>query len=174
MPPGHILIPSVNFQIMEKGRPRSISCAEVFSGRSVALFGLPGAFTPACHHIHMPEIAAEYESYRAGGVDLVAVTAMNDVFVMNEWRRALEIPDEIVLLADGNGDFARGLGLAFDGRPLGLGERSKRYAMWVKNASIQQFTVEADPTLADVSSAYALLRVFDNWSSGGIASSTYG
>jgi peroxiredoxin len=151
---------------MEKGKPCSVASKDLFSRKEVALFGLHGAFTPACHHIHLPGIAAEYESYRASGVNLIAVTAMNDVFVMDAWRRSLGISDEIVFLADGSGDFARGLGLIFDGRGLGWGERSKRYAMWIKNGSIQHLEVEADPTLADVSTAYAFLPAFESWSGG--------
>jgi glutaredoxin/glutathione-dependent peroxiredoxin len=166
MSPGLTLISPVTFQKMENGKHRSITSREVFSGKSVALFGVPGAFTPACHHVHLPEIAAEYENYKASGVDFVALTSVNDIFVLDAWRRSLEIPDEILFLADGNGDFAKGLGLIFDGRELGLGTRSKRYAMWVRNGTIQHLSVEPDPTLADVSSAYSLLRVFESWSEG--------
>jgi peroxiredoxin len=174
MSPGLNVIPSVDFQVMERGKPASLSSRSVFAGKSVALFGLPGAFTPAGHHIHLPGIMAESESYKASGIDLVACTAVNDVYVLHAWRQALEIPDEILILADGNGDFARGLGLTFDGRSLGLGERSKRYAMWVNDGVIQHLTVEADPTLADVSTAYSLLQAFDSWSRGEAVTSTYG
>ena len=167
------LFPAVTFQIMKDGQPASISSEEVFSERTVALFGMPGAFTPVCHHIHLPGVIAEYESFKADGVDLVACTSVNDVFVMDAWRRALGIPEGILFLADGNGDFARGLGLTFDGAPLGLGERSKRYAMWVKYGSIQHLAVEPDPTMADVSSAYALLRAFESWSGGEALGSTF-
>jgi len=172
--PGLNVIPSVNFQILERGKPISLPSRSVFAGKSVALFGLPGAFTPACHHIHLPGIIAEYKRYEASGIDLVACTAVNDIFVLDAWRKALGIPDDILILADGNGDFARGLGLAFDGRSLGLGERSKRYAMWVKDGVIQHLTIEADPTLADVSTAYRLLQAFESWSRGEAAASTYG
>ncbi len=166
MSPALNLIPAVTFQIMENGRPVPITSEEVFSERSVALFGVPGAFTPVCHYIHLPGVAADYDSFKSSNVDLVACTSVNDAYVMDAWRRALGVPDGLLFLADVNGDFARGLGLTFDGRPLGLGERSKRYAMWVKNGSIQHLAIEPDPTLADVSSAYMLLNVFDNWSRG--------
>src|SRR5271165_4402256 len=89
MSPRQTLIPSVTFQVMEGDQPRSISSREVFSGRSVALFGVPGAFMPACHHIHIPEIIGEYERNKSDGVDLVALTAVNDVFVLEAWRRSL-------------------------------------------------------------------------------------
>jgi peroxiredoxin len=174
MSPGLNAIPSADFQIMERGKPASLSSRAVFAGKSVALFGLPGAFTPACHHIHVPGIMAEYEQYKASGIDLVACTAVNDIYVLDAWRQALAIPDGILILADGNGDFARSLGLTFDGRSLGLGERSKRYAMWVMDGVIQHLTVEADPTLADVSTAYSLLQAFESWSSGEAATSIYG
>jgi peroxiredoxin len=174
MSPGLNVIPSVTLQMMEGGKPVSLSSRSIFVGKSVALFGLPGAFTPACHHIHLPLIMAEYERYKASGIDLVACTAVNDVFVLDAWRQALRIPSEFLLLADGNGDFARSLGLTFDGRSLGLGERSKRYAMWVIDGAIQHLAVEADPTLADVSTAYSLLQAFESWSRGGTVASTYG
>jgi peroxiredoxin len=173
MSPGLNVIPSVDFQTMERGKSVSLLSRIVFAGKSVALFGLPGAFIPACHHIHLPGIVAEYERYKASGIDLVACTAVNDIYVLDAWRQALGIPQEILLLADGSGNFARGLGLAFDGRALGLGERSKRYAMWVKDGVIQHLTVEADPTLADVSTAYSLLQAFESWSRGE-AMATYG
>src|SRR6516164_4252138 len=111
MSPGLNVIPSVTLQMMEGGKPVSLSSRSIFVGKSVALFGLPGAFTPACHHIHLPGIIAEYERYKASGIDLVACTAMNDVYVLDAWRQALGIPKEILLLADGNGNFAKGLGL---------------------------------------------------------------
>ena len=114
----------------------------------------------------MPGIVSEYETFKAGGIDLVACTAVNDVYVMEAWRAALDAPPGILFLADGNGDFARGMGLNFDGRPFGLGERSKRYAMWVIDGAIQQLAVEPDLTVADVSTAYTLLSMFDSWSSG--------
>jgi glutaredoxin/glutathione-dependent peroxiredoxin len=174
MSPGLKVIPSVNFQIMERGKSTSLSSRIVFAGKSVALFGIPGAFTPACHHIHLPVIMAEYEDYKASGIDLVACTAVNDIYVLDAWRQELGISDEVLFLADGNGEFARGLGLTFDGRSLGLGERSKRYAMWIKDGVIQHLAVEADPTLADVSSAYSLLQAFESWSRGEAGATTYG
>ncbi|MBI4724426.1 MAG: peroxiredoxin [Rhodomicrobium sp.] len=174
MSPAPSIVSSVKFQVMVKGQPASITSGEVFPAeKSVALFGLPGAFTPSCHHVHLPEIIAEYGAYKASGVDLVACTAVNDVFVLDAWVRALGVTEEILFLADGNGDFARSLGLLFDARPLGLGWRSRRYAMWVKNGSIQHLAVEPDPTLAEVSSAYSLLRVFESWSEGKTSAPTF-
>ncbi len=160
------LIPPATFQVMEGGRPASLKSQELFSGRNVALFGVAGAFIPTCHHLHLPSIVTEYESFKAGGVDVVACTMVNDVFVMDAWRTALGVPPGILFLADGNGDFARSLGLLFDGRPFGLGERSKRYAMWVIDGAIQQLAVEPELTVADVSTAYTLLGMFDSWNSG--------
>ncbi len=173
MSPPPNLIPSATFQIMVTGKPTPIASKDIFSGKDVALFGVPGAFTPTCHHLHLPGIMADYASFRASGTDLVACTAVNDVFVLDAWARALGAPSELLFLADPNGDFARTLGLLFDGRPLGLGYRSKRYAMWVKDGLIQHLSVEPDPTLADVSSAYSLLGMFDRWSSAQGASATY-
>jgi glutaredoxin/glutathione-dependent peroxiredoxin len=115
----------------------------------------------------LPSVFADFESLKSSGVDLVACTSVNDVFVMDAWRRVLGAPDEMVFLADGNADFARGLGLIFDGRPLGLGERSKRYAMWVIDGSIQHLAIEPDLTMADVGSAYTLLKVFESLAEAG-------
>jgi peroxiredoxin len=154
------------FQIMEKGQPVRFTSQELFSGRKVALFGLAGAFLPTCHHLHLPGIVSEYETFKAGGIDLVVCTSVNDVYVMEAWKAALDAPSGILFLADGNGDFARGMGLNFDGRPFGLGERSKRYAMWVIDGAIQQLAVEPDLTVADVSTAYTLLSMFESWTSG--------
>ncbi len=164
MAPAFNFIPPVTFQIMERGRPAPLTSQELFSGRRVALFGAAGAFLPTCHHIDLPGIVTGYEDLRADGIDLVACTSVNDVFVMHAWRRALGAPDGMLFLADGNGDFARGLGLTFDGRPFGLGERSKRYAMWVIDGAIQHLAVEPDLTVADVSTAYTLLSMFESLS----------
>jgi glutaredoxin/glutathione-dependent peroxiredoxin len=170
MSPAPGLIPSVTLQIMRGGKPTSIASDDVFSGKNVALFGMPGAFTPACHYLHLPGILADADSFRTSGTDLVVCTAVNDVFVMDAWARSLGASDDVLFLADGNGDFARALGLLFDGRSLALGYRSKRYAMWVKNGFIQYLSVEPEPTMADVSSAYSLLKAFDGWVSGAFAS----
>ncbi len=163
MSPAPRLIPPVTFHVMAKGKPASIASKDVFSGGNVALFGLTGAFTPSCHYNHLPGIITDFPRFRESGTDLVAITTVNDVFVLDAWARAVGAPEEILFLADGNGDFAKALGLLFDGHQLGLGYRSKRYAMWVNDGSIQHLSVEADPTLADVSSAYSLLKMFDHW-----------
>jgi glutaredoxin/glutathione-dependent peroxiredoxin len=161
------LIPPATFQIMQEGKPVSLTSRELFSGRRVALFGVAGAFIPTCHHLHLPAIIEEYETLKAGGVDIVACTSVNDVYVMDAWRTALRAPPGMLFLADGNGEFARGLGLAFNGRPFGLGERSKRYVMWAIEGTIQHLAVEPDLTLADVSTAHTLLDMFESWSIGG-------
>lgn len=169
MSPAPRLIPSVTFQTMRGGKPTSIPSGDVFNGKNIALFGVPGAFTPTCHYLHLPGILADSHSFKTSGTDLIVCTAVNDVFVMDAWARSLGASDDVLFLADGNGDFARALGLIFDGRALGLGFRSKRYAMWVKNGFIQHLIVEPDPTTADVSTAYSLLKAFDGWISGAFA-----
>jgi glutaredoxin/glutathione-dependent peroxiredoxin len=166
MAPAFNPIPPATFQIMESGKPVSLTSRELFSGSRVALFGVAGAFIPTCHHLHLPAIIEEFETLKGGGVDVVACTSVNDVYVMDAWRTALRAPPGVLFLADGNGDFARGLGLAFNGRPFGLGERSKRYVMWAIDGAIQQMAVEPDLTLADVSTAHALLGMFESWSAG--------
>ncbi len=111
---------------------------------------------------HLPGIVTESVSLKNGGVDLPACTSINGVYVTDAWRTALRAPSGMLFLTDGNGDFARGLGLTFDSRPLGLGERSKRYAMRVINGAIQHLAVEPNLTVADVSTAYTLLSMFES------------
>jgi peroxiredoxin len=168
MAPASNTIPPATFQVMERGKPVSLTSRELFSGRRVALFGVAGAFIPTCHHLHLPAILEEFETLKSGGADAVACTAVNDVYVMDAWRAALRAPPGVLFLADGNGDFARGLGLAFDGRPFGLGERSRRYVMWAVEGTIQHLAVEPDLTTADVSTAHTLLGMFESWGVGSI------
>lgn len=173
MPPAPSLIPSVTFHVMRKGKPSVITSKEIFSAKNVALFGLIGAFTPSSHYNYLPGIIEDLPIAKENGTDLVAVTSVNDVYVLDAWARAVKAPDELLFLADGNGDFARALDLLFDGRRLGLGYRSKRYSMWVNNGSIQHLSVEADPTLAEVSTAHSLLKMFDHWTTSRALGSTF-
>jgi peroxiredoxin len=151
---------------MANGKPMNVTAKELFSGKSVALFGVPGAFTPSCHHVHLPEVLQDFDSFRENGIDLVACTAVNDVYVLDAWSKALGASGKILFLADGNGEFARSLGLVFDGRALGLGFRSKRYSMWVTNGAIQHLAIERDPTHAEISSAHSMLSMFERWDAG--------
>lgn len=152
-------LPNVKLMTMRDGKPCAVQTGDLFANKSVVLFGLPGAFTPTCHYQHAPSISDDVENMLKEGVDLVAITAVNDVYVMDAWANELELSDKIVLLADGNGDFARSIGMMFLARELGLGERSRRYSMWIKDGIIQMLTVEPDFTLADVTSVHAMAQL---------------
>ena len=151
-------LPDVTFRVMTADGPAAKTTAEVFSGKKVVLFAVPGAFTPTCHKNHLPGYLANYDAIKAKGVDAIAVTGVNDVFVMNAWAEATGGKGKIEYLADGNGDFAKALGLALDGSGFGLGTRSQRYSMLVEDGVVKVLNVEDVPSKADVSGAEALLK----------------
>jgi peroxiredoxin len=138
--------------------PKDVSVGEVFKGKKVVLFAVPGAFTPTCHKNHLPGFLNNADAIKAKGVDTIAVTAVNDVFVMTEWKKATGAEGKIEFLADGNGDFAKALDLTMDGSAGGLGLRSKRYAMLVDNGVVTKLNIEEAPGKAETSSAEALLK----------------
>jgi peroxiredoxin len=135
--------------------PAPRTTAEVFNGRKVVLVAVPGAFTPTCHRTHLPGFVEKAEEIRAKGVDAIAVTSVNDVWVMDAWAKALGA-EGIEFLADGAGDFAKAVGLTAE-RP-GLGTRSRRYAMVVDDGVLQALNVEDVPSKAEVSGAENLLK----------------
>jgi peroxiredoxin len=116
--------------------------AEVFGGKTVALFAVPGAFTPTCSARHLPSFRERAGELKAKGVDLIACTAVNDHFVMGAWAKEQGVSDDIVMLADGSGEFARALGLDADFSKFGMGPRSKRYSMLVKDGVVRELNVE--------------------------------
>jgi peroxiredoxin len=149
-------LPDVDFIVMGQDGPEAKSTSDIFDGRNVALFGLPGAYTPICHASHLPGIVALQSSIRQHGIDIVACTAVNDVFVMDRWARELGALGKVLMLADGNGDFAHHCGLAVDLSRLGLGWRSNRYAMVVLNRTVKVISVEDVLTEHNKSSAETL------------------
>jgi peroxiredoxin len=151
-------IPESKFRVMGAEGPAWKSTDEVFKGKKVVLFAVPGAFTPTCHRNHLPGFLQHLDAIKAKGVDNVAVTAVNDVFVMTEWKKASGADGKIEFLADGNGDFAKALDLTMDGSQGGLGIRSKRYAMLVEDGVVKKLNVEDAPGKAEVSGAEALLK----------------
>ena len=156
-------VPNTTFQIMTESGPANVVAREIFAGKSVMLFGVPGAFTPSCHYLHMPAILEEVETLHRSGIDTVACTAVNDAFVLDIWAEATGAKGKILFLGDGNGDFAAAAGLELDGTALGLGLRSRRYAMWVRDGYIQALNIEEDPSLAEVSTAYSMLKALNVW-----------
>ena len=151
-------LPDATFKIMTADGPQDVTTNDVFSGKKVALFAVPGAFTPTCHQKHLPGFMEHLGALKAKGVDVVACTAVNDVFVMNAWAKANSAEDMIAFLADGNGEFARALGLDLDATGSGLGIRSKRYAMLVDDGTVKVLNVEEVPSVAKKSSAEELLK----------------
>jgi peroxiredoxin len=151
-------LPETTFRVMTDDGPAPKSTSEIFSGRKVVLFAVPGAFTPTCHKNHLPGYLQNAEAIKAKGVDAIAVTGVNDVFVMDAWAKATDGKGKIEFLSDGNGDFAKALGLALDGSGFGLGVRSQRYSMLVEDGVVKSINVEDSPGKADVSGAEALLK----------------
>ena len=135
--------------------PEQVQAKDFFAGRKVALFAVPGAFTPTCSAKHLPGYIEKADELRAKGVDEIACTSVNDPFVMDAWQKSAGSPD-ITMLADGNGDFAQALGLTMDGSGFGLGERSQRYSMIVDDGKVVELNVEA-PGDFSVSSAEHML-----------------
>jgi len=151
-------IPEAKFRIMSESGPAVKTTDEVFKGKKVVLFAVPGAFTPTCHKNHLPGFLKNADAIKAKGVDTIAVTGVNDVFVMDAWKKATGAEGKIEFLADGNGDFAKAIDLALDASGVGLGLRSRRYAMLVEDGVVKKLSVESEPGKAEVSSAENLLK----------------
>lgn len=150
-------LPEVTFKLMTPSGPASKTTSEIFGGRRVVLFGVPGAFTPTCHNSHLPGFLDNMDAFKAKGVDLIACTAVNDVFVMEAWAGATGAQNKILFLADGNGDFAKATGLDLDASGNGLGLRSKRYAMLLDDGVVTKLNIEEVSSKAEMSSASVLL-----------------
>lgn len=150
-------IPTASLHVMTAEGPKEISTDEIFSGKKVVLFAVPGAFTPGCSQAHLPGFVANADKIKAKGVDTVACVSVNDAFVMGAWGEA-QNAGELMMLGDGNGDFTKALGLELDGRGFGLGMRSKRYSMVVEDGKVTQLNVEPDGAGIDVSTADKILE----------------
>ncbi len=140
------------------GSPEPVTTADVFGGKTVALFAVPGAFTPTCDARHLPGFRDHAADLKAKGIDAIACTSVNDVFVMKAWAKASEA-DGIQMLADGNGDFAKALGLELDGSKFGMGQRSQRYAMVVKDGVVERLDVEQGGAFEVSSADYMLAHL---------------
>ena len=150
-------LPQATFRVMSPEGPAARTTDDVFKGRRVVLVAVPGAFTPTCHRNHLPGYVARRADILARGIDAIAVTSVNDVFVLEAWSKSAGA-EGIEFLADGNGDFAKALGLDMDGTGFGLGVRSKRYAMLVEDGVVRVLNVEDAPSKADLSGAETLLK----------------
>lgn len=150
-------LPDAKFTVMTGSGPAPKTTSEIFGGKKVALFAVPGAFTPTCHKNHLPGFVENAEAFKGKGIDEIVCTSVNDVFVQSAWANATGAEDKITFIADGNGDFAKALGLDLDGSPMNMGIRSKRYAMLVDDGVVKVLNVEEAPGKADQSGAGALL-----------------
>jgi len=136
-------IPDATFAQATAEGPKPVNTAEIFAGKTVALFAVPGAFTPTCSARHLPGFKDNLDAIKGKGVDVVACISVNDAFVMKAWADSQNVDDgSIVMLADGNGDLTRELGLVLDGSGFGLGERSQRYSMLVTDGVVTQLNIE--------------------------------
>ncbi len=149
-------LPDVKLKEMSDGGPTDVSLAELSKGKRVVVFAVPGAFTPTCSAKHLPGFVREAERIRAKGVDEIVCVAVNDAFVMDAWGKAQGATGKVRMLADGNGEFTRAVGLELDGSKFGMGLRSQRYGMVVKDGVVEQLHVEPGPGL-NVCSAESML-----------------
>jgi len=149
-------MPAGTFKRMTREGPRDLTTDELFKGKRVVLFSVPGAFTPTCDAKHLPGFVQLADQILAKGVNTIACMAVNDVFVMNAWGKASGVGDKVLMLADGNGDYARALGLELDGSKFGMGKRGQRCAIIVKDGNATHVDVE-EPGQFKVSSAEHVL-----------------
>ena len=151
-------LPEATFTVMTSEGPKPQTTADIFKGKKVVLFAVPGAFTPTCHKNHLPGFLANADKIKAKGIDTIAVTGVNDVFVMDAWKKATGGEGKVEFLADGSAAFANALGLSVDLGARGLGTRSQRYAMVVEDGVVKTLNVEDQPGKAEISGAENLLK----------------
>ncbi len=150
-------MPEGSFGIMTKEGPGSISTGELFKGKKVVLFAVPGAFTPTCSMNHLPGYVKQAAEFKEKGVDTVACMAVNDTFVMDAWGKDKQAAGKVTMLADGNGAYTKALGLELDATGFGMGMRSQRFAIVVQDGLVKQLYVEA-PREFKVSAAEHVLK----------------
>ena len=150
-------IPSASFTVMTAEGPKPKTTDDIFKGKKVVLFAVPGAFTPTCHKNHLPGFVKNADAIKAKGISTIAVTGVNDVFVMDAWKKASGA-DKIEFLADGSANFAKAVGLSVDLGERGLGTRSSRYSMLVEDGVVKKLNVEEAPGKVEVSGGDSLLK----------------
>jgi peroxiredoxin len=150
-------IPQATFKYLTPEGPKEITSDELFGGKKVAFFAVPGAFTPTCSQRHLPGYLDKAAAFKAKGVDTIACVSVNDAFVMGAWGKDQKAEDKVIMLADGSGDFARAVDLELDATRAGLGKRSQRYSMLVDNGVVKALHVEAAGKF-EVSDAETMLK----------------
>ena len=149
-------LPNATFITMTPEGPKPKTTDEIFKGKKVVLFSVPGAFTPTCDAKHLPGFVEKAGELRAKGVDTIACIAVNDAFVMKAWGESQHVPQGLEMLADGNGEFSRALGLEMDASGYGMGTRSKRFALYAEDGVVKQLHVEAPGEFRVSSADYVL------------------
>lgn len=152
-------IPSATFMTFGPDGPRPITTDEIFKGKTVALFAVPGAFTPTCSAKHLPGFKAKAAELKAKGVDTIACVSVNDVFVMKAWGESQGVGDDVLMLADGNGDFTKAVGLNMDASRFGMGPRSQRYSLVAKDGVVKELNVEQGGDFKVSSAEYMLAQL---------------
>jgi peroxiredoxin len=152
-------LPEATFMTMTADGPAPVTTDDVFKGKKVALFAVPGAFTPTCSARHLPGFKDHAGDLKAKGVDVIACVSVNDVFVMGAWGKSQEVGDAVMMLADGNGAFTTALGLELDGSKFGMGKRSQRYSMIVDNGVVETLNIEEGGDFKVSSADYMLAQL---------------
>lgn len=155
-------LPEASFAVMTSEGPAEKTTAEIFAGKKVAMFAVPGAFTPTCQQQHVPGFVARVDELKAKGIDTIACTAVNDIFVLTQFAKETGAEGKILMLADGSADFAKKVGLDIDLSSRGFGVRSKRYSMLVEDGVVKSLSVEDIPPNHDKSSAETLCSIIDH------------
>jgi glutaredoxin/glutathione-dependent peroxiredoxin len=151
--------PAGRFKIATADGPGDLTTAELFDGKTVVLFAVPGAFTPTCDARHLPGFVEHADALRAKGADTIACMSVNDVFVMKAWGKSSGVDGKVLMLADGNADYAKSLGLTLDASKFGMGLRAQRFAMVVKNGVVTQLHIEAPGDFKVSAADYVLARL---------------
>lgn len=149
-------VPEGKFTVMGDDGPETLTSEQLFSGKKVVLFSVPGAFTPTCSAKHLPGFVENSDALKAKGIDTIACMAVNDAFVMSAWGKSASADGKVVMLADGNGEYTRALGLEMDASKFGMGQRGQRFSMIVEDGVVKQLNVEP-PGAFGVSSAETAL-----------------
>jgi peroxiredoxin len=152
-------VPSATLMQFKDGGPKPVKTDEFFAGKKVVLFALPGAFTPTCSAKHLPGFVQNADAIKKKGIDEIACLSVNDAFVMNAWGEQQHAGGKIAMLADGNGDFTRALGLELDGSRFGMGKRSQRYSMLVDNGVVKSLNVEEGGAFSVSSAEHILTQI---------------
>ncbi len=152
-------LPEFNFMVMGENGPEPLSTKDLTAGVTVALFAVPGAFTPTCSVSHLPGYLNNADALRAKGVDKIACLSANDVFVMDAWGKSSNVGDDIIMLADGNAEFAELTGTQLDGRGFGMGPRCKRYSMLIKDGKVAELNIEDGGEFKVSSAEYMLAQL---------------